>query len=456
MVSLGMKRVSAIAAFAIAAILSAGVATSASAGSAFAAMPDAEKAASELTLASTQADGAGAYLAEAQAKYGVADDRVLQVNDATELASQLKAAQRLASPDAKCIVYLPSGTYEVGETLSVPANVVLVGESDSVITPSAAFDILVKINGSVYGGTFDCNHKNKTGLKFLETNYANDNGRIDKAIVTESDYYGIVAIHPNSKNSVVSGCKVTKCKASGISILDAAYIKLIENSDFSNNGTAGINLSHADVGTIRKCTINNNGDKAISTNSDPVNSYKQPGCTIKSVTGCTIKGNKTNGVYIKPKCKLLSFTNNTLINNKDGLSAVGVTEYGTKGASVIKNVVGNTFKGNGNAQIRAAAKGAVVYVGKNNKILNGPAAGIAARNKGKVVVNGANNQIKKNKGAGLNASGASVITVSGKKNVIANNGRYAVYCIDKSKVTLNKVTRKGAIYSRNKGKVVVK
>ncbi|MDO4532403.1 MAG: right-handed parallel beta-helix repeat-containing protein [Coriobacteriia bacterium] len=401
-----------------------------------------------------------ANLNDAKAKYSVTDDRVITVTAGTSRVQHyIDEAASNATAQKKCIVYLPEGTYAVSSKLVVPANVVLVGETESKVFPSEAVDALVELNGSVYGGYFDGKKIAKTVLKFRENSFSNNNGRIDKSIVTNAYNYGIAGKGQGCQNFVVSGVKVTKSGKSGISVMDAAYVKTIENSQFCNNGAnkegAGINLSHADAGAIKNCNINYNADKAVSTNSDPVSGYKydHPGCTITTITGCTMKGNGVNGVYIKPNCKLYHFTKNKMYGNNDCLSAVAKTPAGTVGKSIIKDVSGNTFKGSKNIQIKAAGKGAAIYMGSNNKVIYGKKGGIEAENRGKVIIRGSKNLIKYQKGAGLNVRGGGYVLLTGTGDVISDNKHSSVYCTTKGKVVIKKARIKGRIYCVTKGSV---
>lgn len=403
------------------------------------------------SLVSAQASGPN--LNAAKAKFNVPDSRVYKASPVADVSSFLTRASSAASAGDPCIVYAPAGSYAIKGGTTVPANVILVGEAETVFSCAAKADVMIKLSGSIYGGTFDGKGQNKTIIRYAETTMSGNNGIIENASIINSSYYGIVAMHVGAQGGKVLGCTVTNCVASGISILDAARIDRIENCNVSDNGTAGINLSHADVGPIVGCTLNNNGDKAVSTNSDPVAGYTKPGCTLDAIENCTIIGNKTNGVHIKPLCTLGSFTGNYMQGNMDCLTAVAVTPAGTKGASVINNVSNNTFTGSNRAQLKAVGKGATMNIGSGNVITNGKASGIEAESSGVVKVNGDSNKIQKNKGAGLNAKSKSKITIKGKGNVISKNKKFAVYCTTKAKVTLKNVKVKGRVYTAKGGKV---
>ena len=392
-------------------------------------------------------------LAAAQAKYDVDDSRIITVEGDIDLKTAFKDAAAEASDGTRFIVYAPSGTHEVGTRAIVPENVVLVGEDDTVFTPASSTSIMMWVSGSIYGGYFDGNNKTETVLRFSSVSFADGNGVIEKATVTRGKGYGIVAMTSNCRNSKVINCAVVKNGLSGISILNAAYMSLIDGCNVSNNKTAGVNLSHADVGTINKSKMNNNGDKGVSTNSDPIPGYDKPGCDIGSITNCVVNNNKANGVYLKPYCTLKKFTGNTVCGNKlGGLSAVGNTDSGTHGPVSIKNVSKNTFKKNGLGQIRAIGKGAKVSVGNGNSVSASKQSGLFARDSGVITV-GSNNKVFSNTGAGLNAQDKGKIAINGKGNKIYKNKAFAVYCVDSGKVALKKASVEGRIYTANKGKV---
>lgn len=412
--------------------------------------------------------------------YDVHDENVIEVNKASDLSEAIDRASELQTGTEKAIVHMQSGKYALDKEVRVPENVVLVAEDDTLISPAQKLTYLVRLSGSMYGGVYDSKSKTDTTIRLFGGNFSNDNGQIGALQVLRSNNYGIVA--KGSKGSKIDGCKVMECKTSGISILKDAKagdtkIESIKGSEIVNNGTAGINLSWADVGTIEDCVINGNKDKAVSTNSD-----SSKGCHIEAIIGCTIKNNKTNGVHIKPNCTLDRFVDNTLIGNKDGLTAAAVTKEKTKGASVVREVSGNTFKSTKDAQIEAIGKGALIIIGDNNTVISGKTygllsmesgkinvsgsnnifnknyKGIGAQSKGSISVTGQGNLIQKNKAYGVHAIKKGTITITGKKTKISGNKKSAIYCATKAKVTYKKKNVKisGKVYKTSKGKIVKK
>lgn len=420
-------------------------------------------------------------------EYGASPNDVIYVDTAGDIATALKRAERIAEDSRRVIVYLPPGTYRISGHINVPENVVLVAEDDSLVTPSGSDSYLVRLSGSMYGGTYDSNYKNQTTIRILETygSFSNGNGQIENLSVLRSSNYGIVA--QGSKGSKISKCTVRECKASGIAILKpssdsgagATQVESIKDCNISSNGEkgegAGIHLYMADVGTIASCILNSNSDKAVSTNSS-----NSSGCHIGTIKNCTMKKNGNNGVHIKPNCRLDHFVNNTLIGNDDGLVAAAITKEGTKGKSIIKDVRGNTFKQSVTQQIEAQGSGASITLGDGNTIVSGKGYGILVMKYGKVTVSGSNNIIKSNdKGIGAQSHGSvivtgkknqilsnkkygiqavtkAVISITGSGNKISGNGKSAVYSASRAKITLKKVKVSGLIYKTGGGKVVKK
>lgn len=427
-------------------------------------------------------------LQAAKKAFGLSDStRTIEVQPGSNIRSILVDANVGSSP---VIVHVASGTYSVGCTGNtryiIPKNVVFVAETGVTFNATGkSDDSMVTVNGSLYGGTY-----NGKGLAVSIIKVLSDNARVYKASVNNSYKNGITV--QGVKNVQILNCSATGNYENGISIERDASCSLIANCTSSNNGVkrpgSGINLSHSNVSTIRSCKLNNNSDKGVSTNSDPVTGAKQAGCTIGSITGCTIQGNRTNGVYIKPKCKLNNFTNNKLINNKDGICASGKTEAGTKGASTIKNVKNNTFKGNKNSNIASQWSGAKIYikddndingnnrsdscifvkdggdiriVGKNNKVYKGKGAGIyLTGKKSKLYIKGSNNKVYSNKNFGIiakNGTASALISITGKGNQVTNNKKGGIGVYDKAKVTITgkNTTIKGnsgfGIYAKGKG-----
>ena len=402
---------------------------------------------------------AGANLKAAMKKYGISDENVTTVKKTGEIQSTLYSASSEATAKKRQIVYVPSGTHKLG-SLSIPENVLLVSESKTKFVCSSKTDRWIQIYGSIYGGNFDAAKKVDTGISLAESSYKNNNGMIEKATISNTYGYGICA-KDGSQGSKIINTTVSKCgkngseSRSGICSLDGAKISLISGCKILNSGTAGINLSCANVGIIENCMVNGGSDKGVSTNSK-LDGKKLVGCTIDAIRNCTFKNFTTHGVHMKPACTLKEFSGNKVINCGSGLTATMENhELNTAGSKVvIKKVNNNTFQGSKlSTQVRAIGKGASISMGSGNKVLNGKVGGIEAQDGATLTVKGDNNLVQGQKeGAGLKASNSGKLTMSGKNNVVKGN-KLAVYCVDKGKMVLKGVKLSGTITKKDGGVV---
>lgn len=393
-------------------------------------------------------------LQAAKKAFGLSDStKTVEVKSGSNIRSILDAN----AGSKPVIVHVASGTYSVGCTSKaryiIPKNVVFVAESGVVFNAKGNYkdaDSMVTVNGALYGGTYNGNGIAVSVIKVLS-----DNAKVCKATVKKAYKNGITVQGVDGVQ--ILSCSVTGNYENGISVERDGSCSLIANCTSSNNGTkrdgSGINLSHSNVSAIKSCRLNYNSDKGVSTNSDPVKGARQAGCTIGSITGCTIQGNKTNGVYIKPKCNLNNFTNNMLINNKDGIVAAGKTEAGTRGKSTIKNVKDNVFTGNKNSNIASQWSGATVYVKDGNDINgnNRSDNSIFIKDGGRVQIVGKNNKIYKAKGGGIYLTGKnSKLYIKGSANKVYSNKNFGIIAKKGTKGALISITGKGNQVTSNK------
>ncbi len=358
------------------------------------------------------------------------------VKTMNELTNMLRIAGYDATPSNPIFVNVKNGTYKVrtGDSILIPSNVIMVCEPKANFIVTQSRDTVVLVNGSLYGGSFNGAKKSYNVIKMGEINFSGFNGIVRNVTAYNSNKNALTIRGEDCRYSKVINCTFYGCYENGVTVEKDAQCDLIYGVKSYNNGHvkprvsgAGINVSHADVEKIKKCNVYNNKDKGISTNSDPVAGYVQPGCTIKYVENCKFTNNGVNGVYVKPKCKILYFRNNTLKNNNDGLTVSGRTAGGTTGAAYVKNINNNTFSGSTLGQVTAGDKGAIVYLGSNNKIINGKANGCFVKNAGKLIISGNNNIISNNKGAGISIVEKGVMTSMGKDLKIAKNKNNGVY-----------------------------
>lgn len=402
-----------------------------------------------------------AALDKAKSLFGITDDEhVLEAKNVSALTQKLNEAKAKATAEKPYIVHVPSGTFKLTTRVSIPINVILVSESDVQFIwngAGAINDHMINVAGSIYGGTFSGGSKPDSSKvsSVIRFNYAEGtgtftgkNGIVQKATVMNGNKNGICVREPQCEGAQIISCVVKNNYWNGITIEKDASCKLIKDVKSANNGHgaegSGINISHANVTKIVKCKLLSNKDKGISTNSDPISGYKQAGCAIGTVSDCTIQKNAVNGIYLKPKCSIKNFTGNTVSENGDGLVCAGTTAAGTTGSSAVKNVNNNTFSANKRGQVVAQDQGAVVYLGSNNKIINGQGSGILASKsnnkkatKGGIVnITGDNNVINGNKLAGFSVQNGGQLNITGKSTQIKSNTTQGIYC-NAGKVTIS-------------------
>jgi hypothetical protein len=394
----------------------------------------------------------GTHYLEAQALFGFSDSNVFIANTFDNIVATLKrlGASGIGSANSPAVVYVAQGTYDVTQSMVIPENVLLLSESSVVYSCSLEDKPMVKLFGSLYGGAFNGNDKAGQCVRIQEVPYDGTNGVIQKATIRDIKSHGILASGANCKNVRILDCDIAHSGMNGINVLYEATISLIQNCVITNNGhrapegCSGINLCHGNVNKIQNCTITNNTDKGISTNSDKYSFITTPGCTIGTITGCTISNNHVNGVYLKPLCHINSFTNNTLIGNPDGIVCVSTSRKGVTGASYVKNVTNNRFRNNTNSQLHAHYNKAVIHVGTGNTFTGGKNAVLALAG-GTIKIAGNNNTIQGSTGAGIDCNGGTVL-IQGSGTKIKNNATHGIYVADgtvtitgsKTQVTGNK------------------
>lgn len=383
---------------------------------------DAEEADDESEPAKAAAQPSGPNLTAALKKYPVDKGSILEATTASEIVSQLAMAADIAV-DVPCIVHVPNGTYNIS-SLKVASNVLLVSEDGAkYVETTSGTTAMVKLSGSLYGGSFDAKSKAVNVVRFDKVAFSGRNGIVEKITAVNAVEDGILTTGLGCDNAQAIKCVAKNNGKSGICALHDSSYKLIsgcrsEHNGYSKeSGYSGINLSHSDVGRIENCYVAYNRDKGISANSDYIKGCTHPGCNIGVITGCTFVGNMRNGVYLKPKCHVDEFTNNTLKKNKDGLSCVGQTPAGTKGTSYAKVVKNNKFENNETSSICVQYPGATITLGDNNTITGAKKNCIIAQNGGNVVLAGSGIVISKAKWAGIRTTKTSSYKGKTKSNI---------------------------------------
>jgi len=397
----------------------------------------AEEPSSQFEVATSEVAERGPNYTAAQEVFGFSDLNVFTAYSLTDIETLLKRAKSsgAGTADSPAVVYVPNGSFILEKSVVVPENILLLSEDNVEYTSSNDKQPMVKLFGSLYGGSFDGADTATQGVRFQEVAYAGKNGIVQHATIYDIKAHGLLASGAGCTNVQIIDCSITHCGMNGINALYEATISLIQgctindNGHHAPNGCSGINLGHSNVSKIQDCIIMNNTDKGISTYSDPNPSVSDPSCIIGEVTGCTIADNHINGVYLKPLYHIDSFTNNTIMGNPDGIVCVGLSSKGTAGASYVKNVKNNTFDGNKNSQLHARHKLAKIYVSSGNTFSGGKNA-VLALDGGNISITGNNNVIqKKATGAGIDCNGGSVL-IKGASTKIRNNGTHGLYVAD--------------------------
>lgn len=398
-------------------------------------------------------------------KYGLQKAYTSHVGSVSALNTALSAATK-ATSKYPYVINVKKGTYKLSKGIVIPANTYLVNESGAsyIWTGSSGANQMISVSGYLYGGTYNGSSKVISVIYFTKkTTFSGNNGIVNKATVTKAKKNGITA-YEGAKNVQILNCKATYCIENGISIERGSTAKLIQGCTSSNNTYSGINLSHSSVTTIKSCVLKNNGDKGLSTNSDPFSSWgavgkNTYGCTITTMTGCTVQGNKAHGVHLKPYCKIGTFSSNKLINNEDGLVCNGVgSDKSNKGPSTA-TVKSCTFSGNTRSNLHAKNPKSVITVGAGNAFDGASKSKncLMATEGGAIKITGSNNVIKNAVNAGISVTGSSSsVTISGTGTKIQTNGKQGIF-IDAGKVTITggntlvSSNKDAGLWARNKG-----
>lgn len=391
--------------------------------------------------------------------------KTYRATSVSTLNTALTAAKKATAKDPY-VIHVLKGTYKLSKGIVIPANTYLVNESGAsyIWTGASGANQMISVSGYLYGGTYNGSSKVISVIYFTKkTTFSGNNGIVNKATVTKAKKNGITA-YEGAKNVQILNCKATYCIENGISIERGSTAKLIQGCTSSNNTYSGINLSHSSVTTIKSCVLKNNGDKGLSTNSDPFSSWgavgkNTYGCTITTMTGCTVQGNKAHGVHLKPYCKIGTFSSNKLINNEDGLVCNGVgSDKSNKGPSTA-TVKSCTFSGNTRSNLHAKNPKAVITVGASNTFDGASKSKncLMATEGGALKITGSNNVIKNAVNAGISVTGSSSsVTISGTGTKIQTNGKQGIF-IDAGKVTITggntlvSSNKDAGLWARNKG-----
>lgn len=408
----------------------------------------------------------GTYGKKAMSAFSVAPDNVHIVapnGDSTEIKQRLKyAADTAAATGDTQMVYVPAGKHPIYAQLKVQKGVILCGEKNTIYDSQLPADspaaILVWVYGTVFGGTFNCNQTCDTVLRFGDCAFAKPNGYVMYTTITGAKLRGITASGSNSSGFYISYNTVKDVGKDCIGITYGAVAKGIVGNVLSNAVQSGIDIIHANVINITKNTISNVNGHGISTDTErkgKAHAY----CRITNITGNKITGAKVHGLYLEKNCKVLgNMTNNVITNcTRNG---VCLGEGATIGSAKNKKYfAGNTVQGSGKSNISVNLTGSTLYMGANNKITKGKAAGITIGNGARVYILGKNNYITYNALNGIQISTGGYVKTYVKCTYI-NHNRWGVnmnaggtallnYCVIKGNSKGSVYYVKGATYRQS-------
>lgn len=385
-------------------------------------------------------------------EFGISDNNIIAANSMDSLGDALDDAEDRASDSSSMfMVYMLPGNYKASYPITVPKNVLMVGEKETVFTYSGSMSYAVLLDGSIYGGTFiwkaDLGPKKGRMLLFDDHSYSAPNGIAKNTIIKGSGWSGIEARGTSCKGSQVIGNTITDCKGNGVRSIGGSTIALVQGNKISGSGQAGIDITKANVTVIKDNYIHDVKGHGISTDTEQkFTSSSQPGygckskCVIKDLINNKIINTGTHGIYLEDNCHITG----TMSGNKIGKN--GKCALGTHPKTTINKMVKNELY---SSKLSVFAVYGTATMGSGNIIRNGKAAGICISKGGKLTIKGKNNKIYNNKKNGIQLVEKCSLNMSGKRNYIYGN----VWGISLSKKTC-KATVKGAkIYNNKTGAI---
>ncbi len=344
--------------------------------------------------------------------------------------------------------------------IHVPENIVFVAEQDSVFTDeSGKKDLpLVRIRGSIYGGTYDCDFKVNKGILIDDyTDFSSDvtvtgkqlNGNVEYTEVISPLVAGIDAI--NSRNFIIEHNIVrdgTNRATTGIGMMYDSYAKSISYNRISNMGAeaygSGISVTHSDAYAINNNIIRNVAGHGISTDTEQ-KGHGHAYCRINYIKNNTINGAK-HGIWLEQGCQVTQSLYGNKISNctQNGIAVAGTKAYtGSCKYSIYamsKNTVSNIKRSNLSV---TGAYGKVRMVSANLLDLSRQTNCVTLDKKAKLYITGTGNIIKRAKGNGIYVTNRSYLKISGKKTKITANKSFGVSISKYSKAYIANSNLKG-------------
>ena len=376
----------------------------------------------------------GNYLKEAMKAYNVPAERVVTARTPDTIKTSLQTAGRSASSDKMYIVYAPAGTYRMPVRLTVPANVIFVAESNSVFYPTTSdkFSQFFLVEGSLFGGRYECQNMAYYGLRLQNVRFTGNNGHISYATVRKSIKAGIVASGASCKRGYFEYNTAAECGNSGISILAGAWLHLAKGNTCSHNNPSGINLNHSNVNYMSFNTIIGNTGHGISTETD---GSGQGYCHIHKITKNVIKQNGVSGVYLDENCYVdQSFFGNTISENT--LHGLGIDA-----GSYVVALSKNTFSKNKGSNLRVTGKGSYVKTKGGNLFTGAVSNNITVVNQAKMYMTGSKNIIENSSANGIYIDNSSLFKTTGTTTTIRNNAAWGIRVKGNSRLILKKATK---------------
>ena len=385
-------------------------------------------------------------LDKAEKEFGITFGQIARVDPSMNIGTFGRDYSDVGSAEYPLVVYAQAGTYTIdGNGLTIPENVIFVADENAVFEAEGALHHMVRLRGSLYGGTFK-QYEAKTAIYGYQESYSGLNGWVvNVTIAGNKDGNAGIIMYDHTTGAVVKNCKVDGAK-NGIKASEGSEIVEISGNTVTNTGSgqsgSGIDIIHSRVGTISGNTISGSCGHGISTGTNAAN---ETSCEIGSITNNKIKNNRAQGVYIEGNCRVTgSFTGNTITGNKGAGIAMRSNVHDSDGTysskhfdTYIRNVENNKIYSNNGSNISVIGKKAKLYFGSGNEVYSSKTScGLAMSDGAKVYINGSNNKFYKNKTAGSIISSNANLTIKGANNAFTQNSGHGI-SINKAKLNIN-------------------
>ena len=344
------------------------------------------------------------------------------------------------------MVYVPNGTHSITCSISIPEGVVLAGEKDCIYSVNEDISKVFRVYGSVYGGKFNGNNKAGQMIRFGEAKYKWPSGYVLYTTISDCSLQAILAL--GNINNVVVCNNTLKNALDGVCAMYGATIKLIDNNKISAMTQSGVDITHANAGTISNNTITNVKGHGISTDTEQNKDHAY--VRITTVLANKISGSCHHGIYLEDNCKITGHVRSNVISNS-ALNGVCISKDASIGN--IKNkkyFYENTIQGSTLSNISVGGKNSVLVMGSRNNVKNGKAAGITLGKAAKCYIYGSGNRVCDNGKNGIQMAEKSNFYVRGSGRTYITGNRWGINmnkgAVTNLKNTTIKSNSKGAVY----------